>query len=86
MGHCYHGPVKVRWPKLCLAGCLIAVALGGAGCAGISATQSVSPIDFLLPGAGKLLHLQNTPPVTPLSTNDCIAASAPLTTGSDCLE
>jgi hypothetical protein len=52
--------------------------LAGAGCSGINATQSVSPLDFLLPGAGKFLHLQNTPPVTPLATNDCIAGSQPL--------
>src|SRR5689334_17803159 len=65
--------VRTGWPKL-RAGICLAVLAGCAGCSGINATQSVSPLDFLLPGAGKLLHLQNTPPLTPQATNDCLAA------------
>jgi hypothetical protein len=34
---------------------LAAVPLAGAGCSGINASQSVSPLDFLLPGAGSFL-------------------------------
>lgn len=65
--------VRTGWPKLRAGMCLVALA-ACAGCSGINATQSVSPLDFLLPGAGKLLHLQNSPPVTPINTNDCLAA------------
>src|SRR6476660_7980701 len=85
MSRCYYRPVKVSWPKLRLAVCLVALTLAGVGCSGINATQSVSPLDFLLPGAGKLLHLQNSPPVTPLGTNDCLA-SEPLSFPSVSLE
>ena len=34
------------------------VALANAGCSGINASKSVSPLDFLLPG----LHIQNDTP------------------------
>jgi hypothetical protein len=34
---------------------LAAVPLAMAGCSGINASQSVSPLDFLLPGAGSFL-------------------------------
>jgi hypothetical protein len=41
----------------------VASALFGAGCGGISASQSVSPLDFILPGAGHFLKAE------PCSTN-----------------
>jgi len=37
---------------------LALAALATAGCSGINATKSISPLDFLLPG----LHIQNTHP------------------------
>jgi len=47
----------------------VALALLGAGCAGINSTQSVSPLDFLLPGAGHFLKVDppatNTPALFP---------------------
>ncbi|MGD0258782.1 MAG: hypothetical protein ABSD29_03055 [Verrucomicrobiota bacterium] len=48
------------------------------GCSGINASQSVSPLDFLLPG----LHMQNGPasPAVPLETNPSpvLAQSSPI--------
>jgi hypothetical protein len=38
------------------------LALFGAGCAGINTTQSISPLDFLLPGMGHFLKAD--PPAT----------------------
>jgi hypothetical protein len=38
------------------------LALFGAGCAGINASESVSPLDFILPGAGHFLKAD--PPAT----------------------
>jgi hypothetical protein len=38
------------------------LALIGAGCAGINSSQSVSPLDFFLPGAGHFLRAD--PPAT----------------------
>ena len=55
---------------------LILIAVVNCGCSGINATQSVSPLDFLLPGL-----LQNDPPrpVIPASTNTlvCWSPNAP---------
>jgi hypothetical protein len=34
------------------------VALIGSGCGGLHASGSVSPIDFFLPGAGRLLRVE----------------------------
>jgi hypothetical protein len=56
---------KLAWP---LGGCVLMLALlVNCGCSGINTTQSVSPLDFLLPG----LHIQNNPPrpVIPAGTN-----------------
>jgi hypothetical protein len=50
----------------------------GAGCSGINASKSISPIDFLLPGAGHFMHMQNTPPQPLLGTNNTFAALPPL--------
>jgi hypothetical protein len=55
------------------------VLLLGAGCSGVNASHSVSPIDFLLPGAGKLFHMQYTPPQSVPGTNTTVAALQSLT-------
>lgn len=39
--------------------------LFGAGCSGINAGTSVSPIDFFLPGAGHFLKADPSPTNTP---------------------
>jgi hypothetical protein len=44
------GLVKLNWKVLRLAALIPALALAGAGCGGLAATQSVSPATFLLPG------------------------------------
>jgi hypothetical protein len=41
---------------------LAALALAGAGCSGVNASQSVSPLDFFLPGAAHVLKAG--PPAT----------------------
>ena len=46
-----------------LAGIL---ALLVAGCTGINTQQTLSPADFLMPGATRLLHMQNGPVPGPL--------------------
>jgi hypothetical protein len=51
---------------MCLA-MLAALALCGAGCAGINASDSVSPLDFLLPGAGHFLKVDPSPTNAPVS-------------------
>ena len=45
----YTRQVRIRWNILCLA-LLATFALMLAGCGGISASRTVSPLDFLLPG------------------------------------
>lgn len=44
---------------------MAALALFGAGCAGINASQSVSPLDFFLPGAGHFLKADPSPTNAP---------------------
>jgi hypothetical protein len=46
---------------------LAALALFSAGCAGINASESVSPLDFLLPGAGHFLKADPSPTNAPVS-------------------
>ena len=41
---------------------LLALAFSGVGCSGINASQSVSPIDFLMPGVGHFI--KTSPPAT----------------------
>jgi hypothetical protein len=41
---------------------LAAMALFAAGCSGINASKSVSPLDFFLPGMGSFLKVE--PPAT----------------------
>jgi hypothetical protein len=68
--------VSLNWKiaRLAVCGCLL---LLGAGCSGINASKSVSPIDFLLPGAGHFL--QYSPPQIVPATNNTLAALHPLT-------
>jgi len=40
----------------------VALALFGAGCAGVNTSQSVSPMDFIFPGAGHFMKAE--PPAT----------------------
>jgi hypothetical protein len=44
---------------------LVAFALLGAGCSGVNTSGSVSPIDFLLPGAGHFLKADPSPTNAP---------------------
>jgi hypothetical protein len=46
--------VKLNWDFMLFA-FLAAMALSGAGCSGINAGTSVSPLDFLLPGVGHFI-------------------------------
>jgi len=41
---------------------LAAIALFAAGCSGINASKSVSPLDFFMPGVGSFLKVE--PPAT----------------------
>jgi hypothetical protein len=41
---------------------LAAMALSGAGCSGINTSQSVSPLDFLLPGFGHFIKAEPPKP------------------------
>jgi hypothetical protein len=53
--------VRLNWNFLCPA-VLGALMLTCAGCSGINGSQSVSPLDFFLPGAGHLIKAG--PPAT----------------------
>jgi hypothetical protein len=55
------------------------VLLAVVGCSGINSTQSVSPLDFLIPGAGHFINNQDTPPQIVPGTNNTFAALHPLT-------
>jgi hypothetical protein len=46
--------VRLKWNFLLLA-LLAALSLAVAGCGGINASKTVSPLDFFLPGAGGFL-------------------------------
>ena len=46
---------------------LSAIGLLAAGCSGINSSQSVSPLDFFLPGAGHLLRADPAPTNAPAS-------------------
>jgi hypothetical protein len=46
------GSVRLNWKKLRFAA-LPALVLLGAGCGGFSASRTVSPLDFILPGVLK---------------------------------
>jgi hypothetical protein len=53
--------------NLLLLAMLAACALLGAGCSGINTSESVSPIDFFLPGAGHFLKADPAPTNAPVS-------------------
>jgi len=57
----YNGQVRLNWKFLRL-GLLAALPLGAAGCSGVNASQSVSPLDFFLPGAAHVMKAD--PPTT----------------------
>jgi hypothetical protein len=69
--------VRLKWkivqPTAC-GGVLLTLA----GCSGVNTTQSVSPLDFLIPGAGHFIQQHTPPPIAP-GTNNTFAASPPLT-------
>ena len=44
---------------------LAAIALLAAGCSGINASKSVSPLDFFLPGAGSFMKADPSPTNAP---------------------
>jgi hypothetical protein len=67
-----YGLVKLNWKHTRLLTVLAAI-LPVAGCGGISATKSVSPLDFLIPGGGLLYQ----PDLRQAPTNS--VASQPLT-------
>jgi len=57
----YTGQVRFN-RKLLLLAMPAMFALGGAGCSGINTSQSVSPLDFFLPGIGHFIKVE--PPST----------------------
>jgi hypothetical protein len=57
--------MRLQFRHLLLPGLLLALTMGGAGCSGVSHTHSVSPLDFLLPGAGFLKADPPKPVVDP---------------------
>lgn len=70
--------MRLNWKTLLLALAATITSLAGTGCSGINASQSVSPIDFFLPGAGHLLKADpattNAPGLLP--ENSIIIANA----------
>jgi hypothetical protein len=52
---------------LLLLAMLVVFALSGAGCSGINTGTSVSPLDFLLPGAGHFIKADPSPTNAPSS-------------------
>jgi hypothetical protein len=58
--------VRLKWRFLWLA-IPVALALLGAGCGGINASQGVSPLDFLMPGAGHFLKVEPSATNAPAS-------------------
>jgi len=70
--------VRLKWKivRLTLGGGLSGLV---AGCSGINSTQSVSPLDFLLPGAGHFLQNPDSSPQVVPDTNSAFAALQLLT-------
>jgi hypothetical protein len=64
IGLIYTGQVRLNcnFPGLAM---LVFLALFGDGCSGINTGTSVSPMDFLLPGAGHFLKADPPPTNTP---------------------
>jgi hypothetical protein len=70
--------MKLRAWKALSSATLSLPLLGTLGCSGINASHTVSPLDFLLPGAGHFLHMQNSPPPKGPGTNELLIASEPV--------
>jgi hypothetical protein len=64
IGLIYTGQVRLNWNLQRLA-MLVFLTLAGAGCSGINAGTSVSPMDFFLPGAGHFLKAAPSPTNAP---------------------
>jgi hypothetical protein len=58
--------VRLNWNLLRLA-MLAAFGLFAAGCSGINSSQSVSPLDFFLPGMGHFLKADPAPTNAPVA-------------------
>jgi len=61
-GLIYTGQVRLLSWRLVWLAIPAALALMGAGCAGVNGSESVSRLDFLLPGAGHFIRAE--PPAT----------------------
>ena len=59
--------MKAKSARLLLVASLLLLPLVVTGCSGLHARGSVSPLDFLLPGAGQLLHVGDQTPAAPAS-------------------
>jgi hypothetical protein len=71
--------VKLNWNIARLTGffLLMAVAMLGSACGGISAGGSASPATFLLPGIGQNAPQQNSPLPAPGKSSSTIAEYSP---------
>jgi hypothetical protein len=69
--------VRLKW-KIAQQATCGSVLLTLVGCSGINSTQAVSPLDFLLPGAGHFLQLRDPLPQIAPGTNNNFAAVNPL--------
>jgi hypothetical protein len=70
--------VRLKW-KIAQQATCGSVLLTLVGCSGINSTQTVSPLDFLIPGAGHFLELQDPPLQIAPGTNNTFAGVNPLT-------
>jgi hypothetical protein len=70
--------VRLKW-KIAQQTTCGSVLLTLVGCSGINSTQTVSPLDFLIPGAGHFLELQDPPLQIAPGTNNTFAGVNPLT-------
>ena len=68
--------MKAKSARLLLVVSLFLLPLVVTGCGGLHARGSVSPLDFLLPGAGQLLRVEDQTPSAPasLETNTLLAS------------
>lgn len=68
--------MKIEIKQVSARACLLAVlaAVLTAGCSGINASKSVSPLDFILPG----LHVQRTTPPSGPPAPLTLAATEPI--------
>jgi hypothetical protein len=71
------GRVKLKWQSFRLALVALLAALG-AGCSGINASHSISPLMFLVPGLGKAEPANQNQIQNPTQKPDQIQASVPI--------